>query len=95
MFVSQSAMVLHLEAGSCESGADCEWIVEVALECYQSQWYTREDNPDFDFECPTCDTPFRYMSALLQHSESGACDGNSARNTPLGKFLHYLRVRLE
>lgn len=94
MFISQSAMVLHLEAGTCESGTNWEWIDEIAFDCYQSEWYTCENNPEFDFECPTCNTPFRYMSGLLQHAESKACSENLAKSTPLGKFLRYLRVRL-
>ena len=94
MFICQSAMVLHLEAGTCDSGADSEWIDEVAFDCYQSNWYTCEDNPEYDFECYTCNTPFRHMGGLLQHAESMACSGNLAKGTPLGKFLHYLRGQL-
>ena len=86
-------MVLHLEAASCESGADEDFVAEVAFACYQSDRYVSK-NPDFDFQCPTCDTLFSFMSGLLQHAESDACEEHLGRNTALGKFLHYLRLRL-
>lgn len=92
-FISDSAMVLHLEAGSCESGVNEDFVDEVAFACYQSDRYTSND-PDFDFRCPTCDTLFLFMSGLLQHTESDTCDEHLGRNTALGKFLHYLRLRL-
>lgn len=82
-------MVLHLEAGYCESGADCFDVNEAARACYQSKHYTSDDR-DFSFECPACSSRFRFMSALLQHAESDTCDEHLGRNRALGKFLHYL-----
>ncbi|CZR49948.1 uncharacterized protein FPRO_16152 [Fusarium proliferatum ET1] len=92
VFISDSAMVLHPEAGYCQSGADEDYVTECALECYQSGQYTSDD-PAFDFQCPACGTPFSLMSALLQHAESVVtCDEHLERNMSLGKFLHYLRM---
>lgn len=85
-------MILHIEAGSCESGIGLDFVYEVALDCQQSHTYT-SDNPDYDFQCPTCKTPFSYMSALLQHAESNACEVDTQRK-PLAQFINYLRSRL-
>jgi hypothetical protein len=93
MFITNSAVVLHLEVGSCESGADEDFVTEVAFECYQSSHYT-SDNPSFRFQCPTCDTPFSSIGALLQHAESDTCDEHLGKNKALGKFLHYLDKRM-
>lgn len=66
-------MMLHLEAGTCVSDVDLDEINQLAFECYQAQNY-ESNNLDFDFECPTCQTPFSFMSGLLQHAESNYCD---------------------
>lgn len=66
---------------------------QVAFDCHQSDRCVSNDS-DFDFRCPTCDTLFSFMSGLLQHAESDACEEHLGRNTALGKFLHYLRLRL-
>lgn len=68
-FSSHSAMVLHLEAGICESAVDSDRVREIALDCHDCILYTHDDDPEFDFECPMCSIPFKYMSALLQHDE--------------------------
>jgi len=80
-------MVLHLEAGTCESGADSDRVTEIAFDCYQSGKYTCDDNSEFDFECPTCNTPFTWMSGLLQHVESDSCDEQLAKRGPSGASL--------
>ncbi|KAL2174954.1 uncharacterized protein P884DRAFT_229550 [Thermothelomyces heterothallicus CBS 202.75] len=95
MFVSKSAMVLHLEAGTCESGADCDRVTEIAFECFLSGRYTCDDNLDFPFKCPTCDTPFSWISGLLQHVESDSCSEALAKGTPLGKFLRFLQSQIQ
>lgn len=87
-------MVLHLEAGTCESGADSGDIYVIAFDCHEADAYTCPDDPDFDFECPTCETAFSFMSALLQHVESDNCDETLGHGSPLAKFLRYLRARL-
>lgn len=83
-------MVLHLQAGTCESGADEDFVYDVALGCRQSHRYTSSYS-DYDFECPGCSTCVTSMGALLQHAESDACDEGLAHFTVLGQFLSYLR----
>lgn len=87
-------MVLHLEAETCESGADNEYVTDIAFDCHQAGMYTCDDYPDFDFKCPTCDTPFIFMSAVLQHVESDCCDETLAHGRPLTKFLRFLRSQM-
>ena len=87
-------MVLHLEAGTCESGASSNDVYEIAFDCYQAQKYTCDDDPDFDFKCPTCETSFAFMSAVLQHVESDCCDETLAQGKPLAKFLRFLRSQV-
>jgi hypothetical protein len=47
IFTFSSTMVLHLEAGTCESGADYDLVDAVVFDCYQSRKYTCNDS-DFD-----------------------------------------------
>ncbi len=89
-FSSSSAMILHLEEGTCESQVDHEWVTETALKCYASRFYTSND-PDYDFMCPDCETPFRYISGMLQHIESNSCDEDITEGQPLWKFLRFLQ----
>ncbi|KAK3936250.1 hypothetical protein QBC46DRAFT_270067, partial [Diplogelasinospora grovesii] len=90
-FALESVMVLHLKAETCESGADNEYVTNIAFDCHQARMYTCDDFPDFNFKCLTCDTPFIFMSAVLQHVESDCCDETLAHGTPLAKFLRFLR----
>lgn len=86
-------MLLHMEYDGCPSGVDEDEIIGIALECYQSKRY-RCDDGEYNFECPTCRSPFLQMSGLLQHAESDACQESLAQGRPLSKFLHFLRIRL-
>ena len=83
-------MVLHLEEGTCESQVEHEWVTETALECYASRFYTSND-PDYDFMCPDCETPFRYISGVLQHIESNSCEEDITEGKPLWRFLRFLQ----
>ncbi|KAK3366550.1 hypothetical protein B0H63DRAFT_92461 [Podospora didyma] len=56
MFVSDSAMVLHLEAGTCESGADSNFVTATALIYFQQGKYTCNNDSGFDFKCRICRT---------------------------------------
>jgi hypothetical protein len=86
-------MVLHLEAGTCDAGVGGSDIVDLAFECYQSAKYTTDDDADYDFQCPTCEAQFDYMSALLQHAESDSCDEKLEIGS-LAKFLRFLDSRI-
>lgn len=66
-------MMLHLEAGTCVSSVDLEEINWLASECYQAQNH-KSDNSEFDYECPTCQTLFTFISGLLQHAVVTATD---------------------
>ena len=85
-----SVMMLHLEAGTCDSGVDMDEINQIAFDCRQSQSY-KSNNLDFVFECPTCQTPFLFLSGLLQHAESGYCEEWLESGDPLGIFLDLVR----
>lgn len=86
-------MVLHLEAGGCTSGADCDDVTTVAFDCYRSSEYTTDnDDDDYDFQCPTCGARFAFMSSLLQHAESDRCDETPERG-PLAQFLRDLQMQ--
>ncbi|KAH8879179.1 hypothetical protein GQ53DRAFT_800349 [Thozetella sp. PMI_491] len=91
-FPTNSAMILHLEAGTCESGVNNEWVGQIASQCHRSRCYTSDD-PEFDFMCPTCETPFSYISGVLQHVESNYCKEDVAHGTSLWKFLRFLQSR--
>ncbi|CAP79196.1 Pc06g02030 [Penicillium rubens Wisconsin 54-1255] len=89
-FSRDSAVLLHLEAGTCVSGVDIEDVTQLAFDCVQAEDYTSYD-PDFDFKCPHCQTSFAFISGLLQHAESGCCDKLMERDSSLGKFLRFVR----
>lgn len=93
MFDRDSAMLLHLERGTCPSGIDVCNVEGYARECRQWKQYASTDE-DREFCCPGCKTPFSRMSGVLQHDESGFCpspDGNAS----LAKFMRYLRLQVE
>lgn len=96
-FATQSAMMLHLEIGTCPSGVDWSDIDEYARECRQSRAYLGDDDDDDDYmyKCPTCEKPFRFMSAVLQHAESEPCSEDLSRwSGPLAIFLRFLEARV-
>lgn len=89
-------MVLHLEAGTCESQIDSTDVVALALECYQSRYYAYGNyNDSFRFSCPSCRVASRTMSGLLQHVESDYCGEALHTRGPLDKFLRFLESRIE
>ncbi|KAH7144034.1 hypothetical protein EDB81DRAFT_843147 [Dactylonectria macrodidyma] len=93
-FISDSAMVLHLETGFCPSGTDLGHINDIAFQRFQSKHYVCDVNSAYDCSCPTCRDEFWHISGLLQHAESEACGQTTEWNTPLGKFLHFLDIRV-
>ncbi|PTB35590.1 uncharacterized protein TrAFT101_009368 [Trichoderma asperellum] len=92
MFVTKSAMVLHLEEGTCKPGIDVDVIDDLATDCYESHKYLDNDG---DYKCPTCAKYFRFMSGLLQHAESDSCDETLRwKHGPLAVFLRFLKTRV-
>jgi hypothetical protein len=86
-------MILHLEAGTCDSGADLEIINQLASECYQAEHYSSE-NYVFDFECASCEILFAFISGLLQHAENGHCGSLLERVGALNIFLRFVSSRI-
>ena len=72
-FISHAAMVLHLEAGTCQSGSDSDRVDRVGAESAFSQ---RNSDNSYYFACPRCQREFRFMSGLLQHGFDSGCDIN-------------------
>lgn len=90
MFSSQSAMVLHLEGNFCDlCRLDEQAVTSIALECYAAKKY-RSGFAMFPFQCPSCPTQFRVVSALMQHAESAACAEDLRGGSPLDRFLRFL-----
>ncbi|KAG8667800.1 hypothetical protein FPOAC1_012639 [Fusarium poae] len=89
LFVTESAMLLHLEAGTCESGTDRNDVIRLGRQCYTSGEYWSV-TPGYNFQCPTCHNDFRLMSSLVQHVESDMCDENLDYDAPLRDFLEYV-----
>lgn len=87
-------MLLHLEAGTCNSGVGLDKINQLAIECYQAQRY-KSSNANFRFKCPTCQTPFAFMSGILQHAESDCCKEDLGSESPLGRFLELARFSID
>jgi hypothetical protein len=93
MFVTESAMLLHLETGTCASTIDRYYVLRVGRECHRAFYYISV-TPGYAFQCPTCETPFSLMSGLAQHIESDHCDECLDDDRPLRVFLDQLRSRL-
>ncbi|KAK4084861.1 transcriptional regulator family: C2H2 zinc finger [Purpureocillium lilacinum] len=88
-FVTESAMVLHLETGTCAGGASQGSVTRAALDAACSAEYTGENA---NFECPDCEKGFHLASALLQHAESDSCDVSLQHFSPLSNCLSAIRV---
>ncbi|CEJ81549.1 hypothetical protein VHEMI01670 [[Torrubiella] hemipterigena] len=93
MISKYSHMVLHVENAGCALEVDCEDVIDLASECKHSFAYESSTN-DYNFECPTCATPFQTVSGLLQHVESDACEEDMTSGSALSKLILFLRSRL-
>ncbi|SCO08057.1 uncharacterized protein FFMR_07409 [Fusarium fujikuroi] len=93
VFVTESAMLLHLETGTYASGADSYFVSNVGRQCYRA-FYNISYTSGYPFQCPTCETPFSLLSGLVQHVKSDHCDECLDGDRPLRVFLDQLRLRL-
>ena len=96
-------MFIHLENGCSTS---IEFLNRMARICYQWRKYVVPEHADylsdggeayvpFAFRCPGCGVTFRYISALLQHVESDACDeGIYEGSGSIGKMIHFIYVQV-
>lgn len=80
-------MVLHLESGNCESGTELHDINTWVFDDFGCRQYTNQWTDYYQFCCPTCSNTFRYISGLMQHIESNACDQNAKMTTHQFKSL--------
>ncbi|KAG5763886.1 hypothetical protein H9Q72_008016 [Fusarium xylarioides] len=87
MFISYSAMVLHLEANTCESGSDEHSIRQLVWDYYEIYRTWNHDHDD-DLDCDSCGTYFTKLSALLQHVESESCQ---ASISDYGRLFSHIR----
>lgn len=92
LFVTTSAMILHLESGYCSCQLDSEGVTQLAMECLDPGYYRfprREHRSGF--KCKGCGSNFNLISGLLQHVESNCCIRDGGVNDgALGKFQEYL-----
>jgi hypothetical protein len=107
-FTTYPAMILHLEAGTCESGIKVFDLNESAALCYQWKAYldgdyrdellNREDlqseysEPVYPFRCPACDVGFTKLSGLFQHAYSQVCDQDLQKGN-IAKLIRWLEKR--
>ncbi|KAF2834540.1 hypothetical protein M501DRAFT_943909, partial [Patellaria atrata CBS 101060] len=73
-----STMILHLEAGYCESGCTISDLNEVIADLSGGRYVMKDlisihPDPHLPFECPKCDREFRSYSGLMQHAEQTSC----------------------
>lgn len=93
MFNSYSAMVLHLEAGTCRSGTSCQTVNHAANYRMDIHW-SGAGKHYLGYGCPDCKMTCRLMSGLLQHAESEHAENDHSRVLDrFGNFhnFHYHR----
>lgn len=91
-FITDSALLIHLESGNCSSGVNCDDVDRWAFQCYQHRYFTNDWQDQLRYRCPGCESDFPYVSSLLQHTESPACAAHNAN--PVKKLVNWIFVRL-
>lgn len=80
-------MIIHLEAGTCNSGTNLVRLNKLAAQCFQWKKYllkdwrvellngetTYREGGEEPFMCPRCEVEFGLLSGLFQHVWSSAC----------------------
>ena len=88
-FITYPAMIIHLEAGTCDSSIGLIGLNKSAAKCYQWKSFAKKEYRShmlsgydlcslystkvFPFECPECCSVFTKLSGLFQHVYSDAC----------------------
>ena len=88
------AMVAHWESGFCPCRINAGDVQRHARECFQSKHYTTND-PKLPFKCPCCNVAYQNMSSVMLHAETALCGASTAPDSNLGKFLYFLRGRIQ
>lgn len=93
-FDSFSAILIHLESGTCPSQVDLEDIDELAHRCYQARHYTNPYGTS-KYRCPNCSRDFRFPSALFQHAETTPmCQEQLESGYYLEKLEHWIEINV-
>ncbi|KIX98863.1 uncharacterized protein Z520_05324 [Fonsecaea multimorphosa CBS 102226] len=78
LFSEFSAMMIHLESGTCESGIDRDDVDSYIFDTYvRNRAYVNQWEDHLKYQCPDCGSDFRFASALCQHVASNACNQQS------------------
>ncbi|KAL7940731.1 hypothetical protein V8C42DRAFT_336616 [Trichoderma barbatum] len=78
-YAFDSAILDHLEYDTCPSGVTLANINRWAFECYQHRYHTHNWGDEYQYRCPRNHDNFKYVSALLRHTESPTCGASQER----------------
>lgn len=88
LFPSFSAMLIHLEAGNCTSGANTRILTQLISKHPLNHRYFRRRLGLSPYFCPRCKREFVLLSGLYQHAENVfSCRGHLQRDAPLGRCI--------
>lgn len=100
-------MLIHLEAGTCDSKVDLVHLNKLAAKCYQWKKYLLKDwraellngekgyreRDEEPFKCPRCEVEFPKLSSLFQHVWSTSCE-QGRNGGAIGKLRRWLAKSL-
>ncbi|KAJ7589489.1 hypothetical protein C8J56DRAFT_34201 [Mycena floridula] len=72
-FVSHSAMILHLETGTCCSQITRQDINRLVSQCDDEGRLGEHEMFGAAYSCPACGGRFNSLGGLAQHSETSSC----------------------
>jgi hypothetical protein len=84
-----SAVLRHLESGQCKGFAKKLRIDKWAFDCPEAKEMTNKKTDFYKYHCPTCNTQFRFVSALIDHVEQQKC-GQRVKGC-IGEMLRYIK----
>lgn len=86
--------MLHIEYSGCEGRIDDDSLWEIVSGHDYGAKHVWFDEGGEWFECPVYDADFRYLSGLLQHAESEACEANVEPESLLFQLVGYVKRRV-